>query len=746
MNEAVSVLTQRKRLLELFAVVVTTAVLLSLSRLETYLFSLSEKLSVNREFLTTLAYFALININVILILFLSFLIFRNVAKLIIERKRGILGSRLRTKLVVSLVFFALAPTILLFYVSMQFITTSFETWFSEKVRVTMQQTREAGSHVYRQDQKRLESLARIALQRVHTGQPLEAFPTDSNTLGQGQLQGFDLEYGLSGVGLYSTSGDPIWLSNELTMESGRQSKAALWDAIGSFLANPQLLVFSQLVSYGGQDVVKGFAPVRAPTGELLGVVSTEVRFETQILKSVEKILSDFANLKPGAQLIRMSYMILMIVMTLLIVFSATWLGFYVARAIGGPLQSLSEATREIALGNYSINLKPETDDETGQLVDAFNVMAADLRKHQDRNESVQRDLRLSNHELDRYIRYIETVLKHISAGVLATDSRDRVTSFNAAAERLLGISAEEAVGKHVEDAFGHSLLQAFWQPVTSGLDEGNAATRTLDLSRIGRDLTLVVDGTRIFDDQGRDVGKVIVFDDARVQVMIQRVAAWKEVARRIAHEIKNPITPIKLNAQRLLRRFHDQFGPEDQQVFNSCIETIVSQVDSLRDLVNEFSKFSRLPAIQPKSADINDVIRDAIKLFRMSYPDIIFVSDELAAVPLFPIDKEQMNRVFVNLMANSIAALDEERQGRIEIASYYLEKLKTVRIEVTDNGRGVPKELRTRVLEPYFSTRDEGTGLGLAIVHQIVTDHRGYLRIVGNSPHGTTVIIELPVN
>lgn len=740
---------QRKRLYEVAVAIFTTALLLFLSRLETHLFSLSETLSIDREFLTTLAYFALININVILILFLSFLIFRNVAKLILERRKGVLGSKLRTKLVVALVFFALAPTVLLFYVSMQFITTSFETWFSEKVKITMQQTREAGSHVYKQDQKRLESLARIALKRVEILGPQEIFETEASGLEVGSLPDFDVEYGLSAVRLFDANARLIWASDDYSNQIGNQTgESVLLESIHFFMANPDSLTFSKVVGENDQDVVKAFAPVKAEGSKrLLGVVQTEVRFETQILKSVETILSDFANLKPGAQLIRLSYMILMVVMTLLIVFSATWLGFYVARGISGPLQSLAEATREIALGNYNINLQSKNDDETGQLVKAFNVMASDLRDHERSNRAVQEDLRRTNDELDRRGRYMATVLKHISAGVVATDASDHITSFNPSAEKLLGLKAEDVVGRHPEVAFGYSLLNTFWLPIVNeGIGEIRSARKTLDLSKIGRDVTLLVDVSRIFDESGIEIGKVVVFDDARVQVMLQRVAAWREVARRIAHEIKNPITPIKLNAQRMLRRFHDKFEKSDQEVFNSCIEMIITQVDSLRDLVNEFSKFSRLPAIQPKMADLNELIQDAVRLFRMSYPDVVFVCDNLGQLPRFPIDKEQMNRVFVNLMANSLAAMVEGRAGRIEVKSEYLKELSTVRIEVSDNGCGIPRALRNRVLEPYFSTKDEGTGLGLAIVHQIVTDHRGYLRLIGNEPHGTVVIIELPVS
>lgn len=737
---------ERKRMLEVVAVFFAAALLLALSRLETRLFSLSETLSENREFFTTLAYFALINLNVILILFLSFLIFRNVTRLIVERKRGVLGSKLRTKLVFSLVFFALAPTILLFYVSMKFVTTSFETWFSEKVKVTMQETREAGSLIYKQDQKRLQSLARIALQRVDIDQDLGLLWDDTPNIDPSKLEGFDREYGLNAVKVYDVTGTQIWNSKRgFGSEVPEKHDMYVFESIRLFLSKPEMGDHSTVVGEENQDVVKGAAPLRDPyTDQLLGLVLTEVRFETRILKSIEKIISDFGNLKPGAQLIRLSYMILMIVITLLIVFSAIWMGFYVARVITGPLQSLAGATREVALGNYDVTLKAKTDDETGQLVHAFNHMTKDLREHQKNTLEAQYFLQKSNEELERRRQYMEIVLKYITAGVISLDPQKKVTSVNAAAERLLRINGKQLNGLGLKEGFSNSLYEAFWVPIFEGLNNRTSFRFQNDLYKHGYDVNLIINASRIYDEDA-EIGIVVVFDDAQEQVRAQRVAAWREVARRIAHEIKNPITPIKLSAQRLLRKFHNKFESEDYETFGDCIETIITQVDSLRDLVNEFSKFSRMPRIQPRLAKVNPILEDVAKFFSVSYPEISINYCNIQETPSIPLDKEQLNRAFVNIFTNALASFEDGRKGQINLSCYFLKDLQTVRVEIADNGCGIPKELHDRVLEPYFSTKDEGTGLGLAIVNQIISDHGGYLRIVGNKPFGTMIIIELPV-
>lgn len=738
---------EKKRAIEFIAMAICTFLLIAISRLETRLFSLGQLLSENPQFFTTIIYFALINLNVILILFLSFLLFRNITKLVLERKRGVLGSALRTKLIIALVFFALAPTMLLFYITTRFIMTSYETWFSEKVQITMQRTQEAGSHIYKQDQKRLASLARLALQRISFIGPLDGDNPDSYYLESQGLEGFELDYGLNSIKVYSPTASLLW-SNDKTEKkfSVQQPLSYITEVIALFQSDPDLKSHSRVAGEDGQDVVSGSAPFRDPiTNKLRAVVVAEVRFETQILKSVEQILSDFSDLKPSAQLIRLSYLILIGVVVFLILFAATWLGFYVAREITRPIQNLAEATKEVALGNYSVNLIVPSDDETGQLVKSFNRMTHDLQEQRKVTEDAQIHLQKTNDELEHKRQYLEIVLKHVTAGVLSLDSRQRITSVNAAAEKLLLVKGQELYEKHVKEGLGPELFEAFWLPIQSGLVETGHFHDQIELSKIGREVTLIINAMRIHDENKVEMGYVIVFDDALEKIRAQRVIAWREVARRIAHEIKNPITPIKLNAQRLIRKFHDRFEKEDQEVFNSCMETIITQVDSLRDLVNEFAKFSKLPNIKTKNENVGIVLKEVLHLFKMSYPDFTFSITGDTELPLFAIDKEQMNRAFVNIFNNAVASLTHDKKGQIDVTCKFIKKLNTVRIEIADNGCGIPNELKERVLEPYFSTKDQGTGLGLAIVHQIISDHKGYLRLADNDPVGTIVILEFPV-
>lgn len=750
MNQFLKTTEEKKRLFELILIGLVSVILVALSRLEGTLFELSKQLAEHHDFLTSVVYFGLININVVLVLILSFLIFRNAVKLVLERRRGVIGSKLRSKLVITLVFFALAPTALLFYISSRFLTESFDTWFSSKVESTMIRTQEAGALVYERDKRRIEGLARIALQRIDLI-PAAPFVEDLRpTIDAQQLQGFTREYRVYAVSVFDSEGHLVWassLSETLTPISNKAQNFVL-ASLAEFRTDGRLLSLSEVDADQGRDVVRGVSPLFDDnTGFVIGVVLVEERFETQILKSVEGIIQEFANLKPGAELIRLSYLILLVLMVVIIVFSATWLGFYVSKGIIAPILSLAEATKEVSHGNYEITLAVRTDDETGQLVRSFNSMTADLRTHERQVQQFTSQLEANNLELDHRRKYMEVILRNISAGVISVSSAGIITSVNRAAEKLLEVSSDKALGKLPSHVFSGSLYESFWQPIHERIDESNVFNGQIELMGEQGPLTLLVDGFKIFDESNEDMGIVIVFDDASEQVKAQRVAAWREVARRIAHEIKNPITPIKLSAQRLLRKFQKNFSGADRDVFVSCIETIISEVDSLRDLVNEFSKFARLPGIKTQPIHINSIIRDVVGMFSLSYHDVYFDTDKLDdEIPSLHLDREQMIRVFTNLLTNSIAALSSDPRRRyISMESCYSDALSMVRVSVSDQGSGIAEKIKQKVMEPYFSTKKEGTGLGLAIVNQIISDHGGYLRIQDNQPHGTTIVLELPV-
>jgi two-component system nitrogen regulation sensor histidine kinase NtrY len=367
-------------------------------------------------------------------------------------------------------------------------------------------------------------------------------------------------------------------------------------------------------------------------------------------------------------------------------------------------------------------------DEIGMLVQSFNQMTGDLQ--------------VSRSELEQRKKYMEIVLKNVAAGVISIDEKGKVSTINTSAEQMLEIKGEAVLEKD----FSEVLPREYVGQVERLLDElkssrKDSIERQVIVNLEGKSLSLLINLTTLKDEEGKSLGVVAVFDDLTQLIKAQRMAAWREVARRIAHEIKNPLTPIQLSAQRLRKRYLEKLQP-DGAVFDECTRTIVKQVEELKGMVNEFSNFARMPASQPTPNHLNEIIEETLALFQGFQKQVRFEfnPDDL---PVLNVDRDQMKRVMINLIKNSLAAM--ENGGRIRIQTSYNPQLQTVRLEVSDDGCGIPDEDKERLFEPYFSTKKTGTGLGLAIVNAIISDHRGYIRVRDNKPRGTTFLIELPV-
>ena len=562
------------------------------------------------------------------------------------------------------------------------------------------------------------------------------------------LRGFARKNRIYSVRVFNHSGEVYWQQGDqgqslvITEKLNKFAKRAL----SNFQGNKNLVSIGALDVDDSYDVVRAVSPIwDNKKMSLVGLVLTEERFKTRIIEGIESIIDEFQSLKPGAKLIKFSFNIILVLLVAIIAFAAIWLGFYVAREIVSPIKILAEATREVALGNYNIKLETEATDETGQLIRSFNSMILDLKEQENRVRRFTNELKSKNIELDRRRNYTEVILKNISAGVVSIDASLKVTSINSAAEKILSVNSKDVVSEVYSDVFEQNLISCFFKPILEHLDQSGEFSGEVDLSEIGKNIILLADGIKIYDEWSDFLGYLIVFDDASEQVKVQRIAAWREVARRIAHEIKNPITPIKLSAQRLLRKFEDRFNGKDRETFKSCIETIVEEVDSLKVMVDEFSKFSRLPSVSTKSFDINGILTDMVSFFVMGYPNVLFkVNLDESANYRAEIDKEQFKRALKNIITNSIQAFDDEGINEILIETSIIDHCQMVKIEIADSGIGIPDDYKSKILEPYFSTKKQGTGLGLAIVNQIISEHGGHLRITDNKPKGTIVIIELP--
>ncbi|MCI5150610.1 MAG: HAMP domain-containing protein, partial [Candidatus Electrothrix sp. MAN1_4] len=461
-----------------------------------------------------------------------------------------------------------------------------------------------------------------------------------------------------------------------------------------------------------------------------------------LMQSVSKGITDYKQLVMLKAPIKLSMIIMLLIITLLILFGAIWFGFFIARSMTASINKLAEGTQRVANGDLDFTIEKDSNDEMGLLVDSFNSMTSDLLQSNRELAETHQALQQSNLISEQRRRYLETILKHVAAGVIAINEHNEVTTINPFAANLLKINPDLFLHKDFHKALPRSHVSVienfFHDLLTSGK---RSIERHLNLTvRKGETYSLLVNITRLINEQGRSIGYVIVFDNLTKLEKAQRLAAWQEVARRIAHEIKNPLTPIQLSAQRLRKRYLTTIE-NDREIFEQCTGTIISQVDEIKRLVTEFSDFARMPRIKKQQADIIAIATDTLVLYREGHKHISFTL-EYDNVPLFSFDAVQLKRVLINLLDNAVSVLAHGGSVSIEIRLHKEEK--AVKIILCDNGPGMSDQVRQRLFEPYFSTRKSGTGLGLAIANTIITEHNGLITVRDNEPTGTVFTIELP--
>ena len=741
---------QSRRRRERWIILITLIVVVAATYLETMVVELTG----DQPLSSSLLVFALININALLLLLVIFLVFRNLVKLILERRNRVLGARLRTKLVVVFVILTLVPTVLLSFASYQFVDTSIEYWFSAKIEQSLFNALVTSESYHNQIGDSAAHFAKT-LSADLSGRGLD-FSKPNETLAN-ILEELRVRYDLAAARVFNPKVEDL----AFVIQSGTHKshlQGLHLDLVTRAIAEnkPQ----RQLKQAATGDfaaavhpIYQGVAPAKddmnAKPPKVLGAV---VAFELLPAESLAKVagirkgLEEYRQLKAFKQPIKTNQYITLSIVTLLIIFAATWFGFHLAKTFTVPIKELAEGTQRIAGGDYNFFIDREGQDEIGTLVNAFNRMTADLKTSKARLDETQNEMRITNLELDRRRRYMEVVLQNVAAGVISVDAQGRITTFNPSAERLFKVRASAVLGQSWEKILSGEYLDLA-RSLNMGMLPGSRQTLTKQVRlNIGGDyLALMAHLGFLQDEQGRDLGMVVVFEDLTDLEKAQRMAAWREVARRIAHEVKNPLTPIKLSAQRLVRRYMDKLPQDDTDIFNECTSTIVHQVEELQRLVNEFSTFARLPSSRLAPADLTEICEETLRLFKGAHPEIAIELELEDPVPVFDLDREQISRVIINLLDNAVAATDETQEpGHIIVRLYYDEILKIVRLEVEDNGVGVPSENRLRLFEPYFSTKKGGTGLGLAIVSTIVADHNGYIRVQDNQPQGTRIIIEMP--
>jgi two-component system, NtrC family, nitrogen regulation sensor histidine kinase NtrY len=672
---------------------------------------------------------------------LTFVLMRNLLKLFAERRLGVLGSKFRTRMVAGALLLSSLPVMVMYWFAYGLMNRSIDKWFSTPVEEVRADTHAMATLLadYAMQNARAEAFAIAASPEIARGFSGHGF---SGVVAEFQEHEPTLQGGFA-------------LAVRDDNEEASFNAPAPWPVLKSKLPVADAIVGRPAqFTWQQTDYTLGSAPVDSGEqngGGLILVAIPLPREFSQTVRQVEASQQRYYDLARERKLVRRTYMGLLLLLTMIVLFVTTWLALFLSKIVTRPLSALAEATQEISRGRLDYRVPVSAADEIGDLVRSFNRMAEDLEGSRRQIEASSRDLSAVNAELDQRRRQMETILESIPTGVLSLDAARRVTHVNQALLRMFhpetghGSAPQILRGASLTDVFPAEVLEDF-EPLLRRADRMGVTTSQMEmqLPRVSLNVAVTVATLR---HQGEGSGYVVVFEDLSDLLKAQKQAAWREVARRVAHEIKNPLTPIALSAERIQRHL-DRATPADPAslgVVRACAETIAGAAETVRRLVDEFSTLARFPVAKPQPADINEVIENALSMFNGRL-DGIGVHTTLASdLPKVMADGEAIKRAIANLVDNAAEASQDSVVREIEISTALVASRDAVEITVADTGHGVTRELKEKLFLPYFSTKKRGTGLGLAIVSRIVEDHHGSIRVEENHPIGTRFIVELPV-
>lgn len=718
---------QKKRR-EFFVIFLISFFFIILTWFEIRLFDIAQQL----PFVHSVFFFGLVNFNIVLLLFLLFMIFRNLVKIFVERQNKIFGSSLKAKLTVAFLIFTIVPTFLIFITNVTYVNASFDKWFNNKVQSVLKSSIEISQSFHFNAKKRNYHFAFLI-----------ANDLEKNFSPQKRLKKIrELRklYGLDAVEYYS--GVKGTREIVLSEEESIPMIPYLEDEVLSRAFEIQNQV-STIQTFSSGNLVRVIVPLQKNKGAI--VVTSYIPLSLiSKMNDISKVFEEFRDTNPLQYPLKSIYLTILILITLVIIMAAIWFGIYLAKQLSTPLVRLGLATQKIAEGHFEILDVKSGSEEINNLVLSFNQMSQILATSEIQLKLANESLMATLKELDQHSRYNEEVLRSISAGVVSVDRKGKLTTINRRAGDLLKINPEDWHGKSVRELLSLDHFRTFVQLVRM-MNEHKVGyiQKELRVHVEGESKPLLLHLSILRTEGGDEIGKLAVFDDLSPIIQAQRAAAWREVARRIAHEIKNPLTPIKLSAERLLRKFGNQIK---DPAFHESTKMIIQQTDELKLMVNEFAQFARLPEIQIKPSLIDEVLSESITLFKESYRNITFIVQFDDSIPKFSFDPDQIKRVITNLLDNAISAFNEEISHKeIILKTELVKEISFVRISVIDTGIGISQENKLQIFEPYYTTKKDGTGLGLAIVKRIVEDHNGYIRVLDYIPQGTHIMIELPL-
>ena len=702
------------------------------------LFSMQKGFSVLEHSGSQLMVFVAINVNIVLLAIVFYLIARNLLKLSYERRRHVLGVNLKTKLITSFIILSL-PAMGFHLFASYFIATNLESWLKGQQESVIQSAQNV-SDAYHQNLRKTMELQHLiwANYIIESKGEFSAIKTLKNVE--------------ANVSIYSEDQELLnqWMQNEISQTYWTAPSLNEWYQIKS---NKQIWFTKELED---RIIYRHITPVSYENKQFF----LEIFYPASPYSSnaISEIISQGHNtrfLTESEDLVRGYYLIIFLLMTLFIIFVATWLAFYLARGFVQPIEDLALATQRVSEGElgFQVKLQGPLDKDFALLMKSFNSMSRDLLEHQIALNKTTSNLQDSHRTLESQIRFVELVLENITTGVMSLDVEGHIEILNHSAKQMLQLKPGVDTGRHYRDVLEEESLQQFEEMVEQiKADKERSISQNLIVHK--KDGPVEVSATLLVlqNSEGQSAGMVCVYNNITEIQRLQRARAWREVARRIAHEIKNPLTPIQLSAERINRKYAGEVS--DDVALHQSTQTIINEVQHLKRMVSEFSNFAKIPESNPQISDLNQIIMNALHLFHENLPARISLTTDLSkSLPQLPLDSEQIRRVIINLVDNSISSIEKKgtlsrifNQGKIIIRTRHVPDLNIICMDVEDNGTGIAPEISDQLFEPYTTTKEHGTGLGLTIVSQTISDHNGFTRFRNLETGGVCFTIELPVN
>ncbi len=684
---------------------------------------------IGTDFAASALLFGLSVINLTLLLVVLFVLVRNLVRAFLDSRRGVVGARLRLRLVLALLVMGLLPSLILIGVGGSLIRDSSSRWLSFDAAGVAGAARAVALRVEEERVRAVRALASSA----------------ASELGRRRLKDPTAPLASQGPSLPLDTDLLLILNAKNETEAIYGRSPLLSSEIASLTTEARAGRLAELTTKRDGADLRLAARLVPDASRYVVIVGIAANVDQgALIANLDRRLNTFEKLKAARGPISSLYISLFLFPALLTLVGASWLPFVLARRFARPVRNVALAAERIAAGERGVRVeKDETDEEFVKLIQAFNLMSERLARSEEEVDFSRSDLTRKNLEIDERRRLMETVLETIGAGVLVVNGDQKVQRVNSAASRLLGGDPTRIVESPLRSLVPQEIADEVSRSIARVL-EGRSPHFERDLALFG------VRGRRevrfraapLFTPGQGPPGAVIVLEDVTPLMQAQKVAAWGEVARKLAHEIKNPLTPIKLSAQRV-RKAHLRGASDFDRVLSESIEAIVSEVDALQHLVDEFAQFARLPPSRPVEGSLNAAVEGALALYETAYPQVSLARNLDPELPSLRLDGPQIKRVVINLIDNAVAALSET--GSIEIGTAFDRANRRATLTVADTGPGVPESSRETIFAPNFSTKKKGSGLGLAIARRIIEDHGGEIRVEANSPRGARFVIDLPL-